>query len=87
MAVNSCTCPCHHANERCEQCCDGRATKPGYREENDQVILTMSREDYQLMLMLLGAGAAGARIVSGKKALEFLNRLNQGNPHYTPYQV
>ncbi len=54
---------------------------------NGQVVLTLSREDYQLMLMLLGAGAAGARIVSGNRALAFLNRLNEGNPHYTPYQV
>ncbi len=58
-----------------------------YREENGKVVLTLSQEDYQLMLMLLGAGAAGARIVSGNKALAFLNRLNEGNPHYTPYQI
>jgi hypothetical protein len=58
-----------------------------YREENGQVILTMSIEDYQFVLMLLGAGVAGERILSWKKACELLNRLNQGNPNYTPYQV
>ena len=60
-----------------------------YREENDQVILTMSREDYQLVLMLLGAGVADGDsvIVSSTKACGLLNRLNSGNPHYTPYQV
>jgi hypothetical protein len=58
-----------------------------YREENGQVILTMSREDYQLVLMLLGAGVAGEHVVSWKKACMLLNRLNEGNPNYTPYQV
>jgi len=58
-----------------------------YREENDQVILTMSREDYGLLMMLLGGGMAGERIVTWDKGLSFLNRLNEGNPRYTPYQV
>lgn len=46
-----------------------------YREENGQVVLTMSREDYERLLFDLTA------------MLEFMNRLNQGNPQYTPYQV
>ena len=58
-----------------------------YREENGHVILTMNREDYQLLLMLLGAGCAGEHIMSWKKASELLNRLNDGNPHYVAYQV
>ena len=58
-----------------------------YSEENGLVVLRMSREDFQLVLMLLGAGVAGERIVSWKKACELLNRLNEGNPNYTPYQV
>lgn len=57
-----------------------------YSEQNGQVVLTMSREDYDLMLLLLGAGTA-AHIVWDRKALEFLNRLNEGNQHYTPYQM
>lgn len=60
-----------------------------YREENDQVILTMSREDFDNLLIMLGAGTAamqngGANLDS---MLAFLNRLNSGNPNYTPYQV
>jgi hypothetical protein len=31
-----------------------------YREENDQVILTMSREDYARLLMALGYAAGSA---------------------------
>ena len=62
-----------------------------YREENDQVVLTMSVEDYQKFLMLLGAGTAVLTKRGGifdiNNTLELLNRLNSGNPNYTPYQV
>lgn len=58
-----------------------------YSERDGQVILTMSREDYTLLLMLLGADFAWEVIASRQRQLEFLNRLNEGNPDYTPYQV
>jgi hypothetical protein len=64
-----------------------------YREENDQVILTMSREDYENLVFKLGMSAGylskrGKSLrQSMKEDLEFLNRLNEGNPNYTPYQV
>ena len=58
-----------------------------YSEENGQVVLRMSREDYQLVLMLLGAGVAGECIIKWDRACALLNRLNEGNPNYTPYQV
>jgi hypothetical protein len=62
-----------------------------YSESNGQVILTMSREDYERVLMVLGtaAGAAGIGrgVLSMKAVFELTNRLNEGNPHYTPYQV
>ena len=59
-----------------------------YREENDQVILTMSREDYDKLFVLVslmeflrfnGTELQGWR--------ELSDRLNQGNPNWTPYQV
>jgi hypothetical protein len=61
-----------------------------YREENDQVILTMSREDYQLLLNVLCYATGGAikyRWTPADRMFEFTDRLNQGNPNYTPYQV
>lgn len=58
-----------------------------YSEENGQVVLRMSREDYQTLLISLGYTMGGSFWVERKHALEFLNRLNSGNPHYTPYQV
>ena len=51
-----------------------------YSEENGQVVLTMSREDYDL----LRDAALRWDLGLGE---DLWNRLNQGNPHYTPYQV
>lgn len=51
-----------------------------YREENDQVILTMSREDWHVVLMMIRACRGW------KKATGLLDRISR-NPHYTPYQV
>ena len=57
-----------------------------YCEENDQVILTMSREDYDMLQMLLGyATSRATRRFKLDRIFELLNRLNQGNPNYTPY--
>ena len=62
-----------------------------YQERDGQVVLTMSREDYELLLMALGTatGAAlqGKGMLGLKVIVPLLNRLNEGNPNYTPYQV
>jgi hypothetical protein len=63
-----------------------------YREEGDQVVLTISRDDYDLLLILLGASSVhaahgGKSLFTLDQILGLLNRLNQGNPRYTPYQV
>ncbi len=60
-----------------------------YREENDQVILTMSREDYDNLLTVFALATNWSMKECGKadglRAL--MNRLNEGNPNYTPYQT
>ena len=60
-----------------------------YREENGQVVLTMKAEDYEMILMALGAFTAMTWRNGGdnKRMFELMNRLNEGNPHYTPYQT
>ncbi|MGH9505264.1 MAG: hypothetical protein ACRD20_20615 [Terriglobales bacterium] len=55
-----------------------------YSESNGQVILTMSKEDYELLTRMLGAGSIA---VPFDRSLPFLTRLNSGNPNYPPYQV
>jgi hypothetical protein len=60
-----------------------------YREENGQIILTMSQGDYCFLLAEL-AGAMFLHMERGdgnaEAALRFLDRLNNGNPDYRPYQ-
>jgi hypothetical protein len=52
-----------------------------YSEENGQVVLRMSRGDWQIVLMML-------RSCRGwKNADGLLDRIERGNPNYTPYQV
>jgi len=65
-----------------------------YQEENGQVILTMSREDYERLIFRLGMAAGELLVRRGgtfelelRKEFAFIDRLNSGNPNYTPYQV
>jgi hypothetical protein len=49
----------------------------------------MSPEDFQRLLIALGAATAAflARRDELVDVVALLNRLNEGNPHYTPYPV
>lgn len=64
-----------------------------YQEENGAVVLRMSKEDYERMLWFLGIASAKIKESTSRKSqtietfLLWLNRLNQGNPNYTPSQV
>jgi formylmethanofuran dehydrogenase subunit B len=58
-----------------------------YREENGQVVLTMSRSDFEVLLVALGYTLDSGLWVNRDAALAYVNRLNQGNPNYTPYEV
>ena len=64
-----------------------------YREENEQVILTMSREQYDRLLMVFAMATLKAMHLRNdfpravENTMELLNQLNEGNPNYTPYQV
>ena len=59
----------------------------GYSESGDQVILTMDRNDYNYLLFALGlaTGSSYEHKERVKELLELCNRLNQGNPNFTPY--
>jgi hypothetical protein len=60
-----------------------------YREENNQVILTMDWKDYEYLIFLI-AKAHGEMLKAGESRpneIAFMNRLNSGNPHYTPYHL
>lgn len=57
-----------------------------YREEKGEIVLRMPREDYEVILMALGAWTAQTWQKGGSERMfRLLNRLNEGNPHYRPY--
>ena len=58
-----------------------------YSEENGQVILTMSRDDYDRLLFRLAKAAASMGRQGLDAELQYSDRLNSGNPNYTPYHV
>lgn len=61
-----------------------------YREEHGQVILTMSREDYQMLLIVLGYAIGGAikeQWTPAEEIFELTNRINEGNPNFRPYEL
>lgn len=64
-----------------------------YSEQDGQVILTLSREQYDRLLMTFAMATMNAMLLRKDfpravgNIMELLNDLNAGNPHYTPYQV
>ena len=65
-----------------------RAT--AYREENGLVVLTMMREDYEHILLALAYYLGSVLSTTGdgmSRHLGVINRLNQGNPEFTPYEI
>ena len=61
-----------------------------YSEQDGQVVLTMSKGDYDFLMFNLGACVAAQKIHRGSilgRLQDMVDRLNSGNPNYTPYQV
>lgn len=56
-----------------------------YSEENGMVLLRLNREEYEHILLALGAYAAMTD--RDNRQFELINRINQGNPKYTPYST
>jgi hypothetical protein len=63
-----------------------------YTEDNEgNVVLTISRNDYNTLLLCLGF-AAGSAIKEGTPPmahsfLKLANSINVGNPDWTPYET
>jgi hypothetical protein len=63
----------------------------GYGEKDGNVVLEMTHSDYNFLLFSLGI-ATGATVTrqrgtSINSLLGLINRLNQGNPHFLPYET
>lgn len=68
-----------------------------YREENGQVVLSMSRLEYERLIETFamascwlmyqdGEGCCHCRLLT-QRMLTLFNRLNEGNPNFAPYRV
>jgi hypothetical protein len=61
-----------------------------YSEQDGQVVLTMSKGDYGFLMFNLGACVAAQKIHRGSilgRLQDMVDRLNSGNPNYTPYKT
>ena len=58
-----------------------------YTRQANEVILQMTVEDYQQLLMMLGAGLSTTRPPILWDWVQFVNDLNRTNPEFTPYAV
>lgn len=58
--------------------------KPGFSMEDGLVVIRMVPEDYNRLLIVMGMGIG---LPPASRALALVNRMNEGNPHYTPYEV
>lgn len=56
-----------------------------YSEKDGQVVLTMNREDYETLLLAIGCHTFYG--YDRERIFGMLDRMNEGNPHYRPYQV
>lgn len=69
----------------------------GYSEEGDLVVLRMTREDYAALIFLLGfaegsekrnyEATPGLNRSVPNMATKLANRINEGNPYWTPYKL
>jgi hypothetical protein len=64
-----------------------------YTEHGDEVVIQMSSAEYSQLLLLVGGGMGvmadnyGVSSEAMRECVDFVNRLNAGNPHFRPYAL
>jgi len=64
-----------------------------YIQQGDRVTLDMTINDHTQLLLLLGYAAGSISKEDGDnsprfwRAIDLVNRLNEGNPRFTPYEI
>lgn len=58
-----------------------------YKEIDGKVQLTMTKGDYLYLLTALGIATGAVGPAAQKSLLLALNRINEGNPDYKPYEL
>jgi hypothetical protein len=66
--------------------------KTGYSEEDGHVVLRLTREDYNLLMITFVYATATSfrnpgRAIGADAILALVNRVNEGNPHFAPYPI
>jgi len=56
-------------------------------DQNGNIVLTMIREDFDLLVLAMGFGTVNIRPEFRQKMLGLVNRINSGNPNFTPYEI
>jgi hypothetical protein len=60
-----------------------------YTEHGDEIILQMKQEDYSILLSMLGRALHDPLADQDYEVfclyIDFINRLNTGNPRWTPF--
>lgn len=60
-----------------------------FTETREEVTLQMCREDYDTLLLLLGMALSTLSSDRERfyRTVKFINELNAGNRHFTPYTI
>jgi hypothetical protein len=65
--------------------------KLGYESAGETVTLTMTRSDFAMLTLYLGIAGGSLDLAANPDAfyvfLALANRLNAGNPNWTPYEI
>jgi hypothetical protein len=61
-----------------------------FERKDEQIVITISEDEWNFLLISLGIASGwyfSHRPETFPKVLRLVNTLNEGNPHYTPYEV
>lgn len=61
-----------------------------YTQQGDRVTVEMARDEYETLMLIVGAGVGSQRRRNRGvfyRWLEFTNEMNAGNPDYRPYEI
>ena len=58
-----------------------------YKQKGDNVTLEMTRDDYQVLMFLLGIATGYGSTCNKIIAYKFVNALNAMNPNFTPFEI
>jgi len=74
-----------------EQMGKGADDRNAWTREGDEIVLRLSVNDYETLLLMLGFAAGAVSRESHQNIfwrwVALVNRINEGNPQFTPYEI